>query len=555
MSSMNTVGTDGKYPIIDVEPYWRIWQLSQVWLGEEGENRYVPKVNDWVVDTNNAIFYNVDHLDETTLIPTLRALTMTSSGSFTDTEKLIGVGPGSPSEVFRVYLNTTVYPYTLAVDTGLGISGSMSSYAKLFIGTDITETGRVLSKVYDASGNFVTTAVQLETIAVDSHTNYLWKAVKRCHCTEKLEDGEIVTVVAYADDGHVVYRRELKIENTNTIMDTHVGIKYIEDISIESIWLANGSQDTLNYPLNLPMSSLNAVGVVHYSNGDELRLPINGTKFSMYGLAKHVSSISGEVVPMVLKYELSSDEYALAASGANQRFITKPLKLITTNPNNSIQVKLFCYPEWQGATVGYTLRFFLYNMDRNVWYDVTNYVQLAENTGAYNPKLYRYLQRKAVVLNLHDVSTNFIPFNHTQVFDIYLLQAPSADAVDSWNIVSQDAADGLRYGVGVYGRVNATNTLVNFAADFTTLEDWLEAYYYLARPLVDVVNETKAPAPTHFTTSYLGQETTFPISSWNEDLSIGTGLLSSKNVYIRFTKVTPTITQELGIAAAILKKF
>lgn len=554
--SDNVIGTDGRYPIQDSEPLWRIWDIGQIWFNKgPAANRYVPKVRDWVTDPETGDVWIVDHLDPITLIPTLRSIQFGNIGVLSDNDRLLGTGPGAPSDVYRIYLNTAVFPHTLAVDTGNGIKGTVSSYAKIFLGTDTSaETGHVISKMYDNSGNFVSTAVPLDTVMVDSHTNYSLKAVRRCNCTEAFKNGELATVVIYADDGHVVYKRQMLIENTDTIADAHVGIKYIAEISLECSWLSNSSTDVIEYPLNLPMDSLNMFGVVHYSDGSTSRYPVDGGKFAMDGLTDFVSTIPGRKIPLSLRYLLGPNEYAYASTGVNLNKITKPFTLVTTNPNNSVQVKLFAYPEWMGDANGYHIRFFMMNMERNVYFEVTDKVLFAENTGEFNPKLYGYLQRKAVTVNLRDVSGSFIPFIHTQLIDIVLNNPPSADSVPSWT-VSSEASDTIpRYGSTNYGYIK-NNGSVNFKTTQLALDAWLDEYYKRTLPPVNRMNETVAPLPTHFVVEYNGKSSTFPISDWDKDLNIGPNPVSGKLAVIRFVYRTPTNELQLSYAGAILKRF
>lgn len=551
----NVIGTDGRYPIVDEEPLWRIWSINQIWNGGAGENRYVPKVKDWVSDPETGDIWIVDHIDPVTLIPTLRSISFGNIGVLSDNDRLLGMGPGAPSDTYRVYLNTDVYPYTLSVDTGCGIKGTMSSYAKIFLGTDTTpETGRVISKVFDNSGNLVSTSTPLDLVLIDSHTNYSLKAVRRCNCTDKLKNGELVTVVIYADDGHVVYKRQMLVENTDTIADVNVGLKYITEISLDTIWMANGSTDTIEYPLNLPMDSLNMFGVVHYSDGSRLRLPVDGSKFTMRGLTSHVSTIPGQKVPLALIYQLGDKEHAYASTGVNGDKITKAFTLVTVNPNNSIQVKLFGYPEWQDNAIGYTMKWFLTNMERNISFDVTPHVRFAENTGPFNPKLYGYLQRKAVSINLRDVSGAFIPFIHTQLVDITLKQPPSADSLPSWTVRTEASDTVPEFGLDTYGFVHDDST-VSFKAGFNSMNDWLQAMYYKTLPLINRLNENTPPAPTHFIVSYNGIDTEYSVLMWDQYLNLGTAGVSGKFASIRFIKRTPTTDLQLSFAAVILKRY
>lgn len=550
-------GIDGGVPVHDPEGLWKIWALWEIWRGQEGKNRFVPNVHDWVTDPTTREMWIVDHLDPVSLIPTLRPFTMVASSStFTENDLIMGKGPGAPSDIFKVYINNEVMPHSAAVDAGCFIYGTLSSYVKVFAGTDTHEdTGRVVSKTYDASGNFVSTSVPLELVAIDSHTNYSIKTVRRFSVAEEFQNGDILTVVVYADDNHVVYKRSLIVENTNTIIDNTQGIRYIENISIESIWLNNTVPNQLDYPLNIPMNSLNMIGVVHYSDGTKLRLPIGGEgKFAMLGLNGHVSSIPGQPLDLTLRYTLDRSEIAFASGGTNNRYITKPYRLITTNPNFSLQVKLFCYPEWVSSAVGYRVRWYLLSAERNIFFDVTNNVSFASNTGPFNPKLYGYLQRKTVSINLRDVSPAFPPWNHVQNVDIVLMSPPSSDNQPSWTVLSEASDTVPRFGTNTFARI-ATGNKVNLGSLHTTLDEWLDDFYRKTLPLVRINQEAEAPDPTHFVTRFNGIDVEYPISNWKTDIMLGAAVSSGKLLTLKFVRKTTNGDMVLSVAGVITKQF
>lgn len=553
MNMHGVVGTDGHYPIVDDEPLWRMWNIEQIYRGQEGDAKYVPKIKDWVVDPDVFDFWVVDHVDPVSLIPTLRAFQPgRMSGSFT-LDALINTGPGQPSDTFRIYLNDAVFPHTLSVDTALHIDGTMSSYGKIFLGTDASEaTGKVISKVYDNSGNFVSNAVALELAAIDNHTNYAVKCVTRCHCTEQHPNNELVTLVIYSDNGHVVYKRQLLIENTDTISDIHASVRYISEISLECIWLSNTVADLIEFPLNIPMNALNMVGVVTYSDGSIIKYPVDGGKFAMLGLNGRMSTIPGQPVDLVLRYSLSQNEQAYASTGVNNNYITKPFKLTTINRNDSIAVKVFGYPEWQSDALGYRMRWFLMNMERDVQFEVTDQVRFAENTGPFDPKLYGVLQRKAISVNLYEVSPSFIPFVHTQVVDIVLQRAPTNDLQIPWS-VGTEASDTIpRFGTGIYGSIKSGGR-VNFASELTTREQWLHHFYEKTLPLVDRDNERGPLLPTHFIIQYGTAVTEYDIAAWDQNLAIGNNVAPGKNAYIRFVRREVSGDLQLAWAATTLK--
>ena len=64
-------GLDGVQPLYDREAPWKIWALFEIWMGGTGGHKFIPKVKDYVVDTDTNVWYIVDHLDPVTMIPTL----------------------------------------------------------------------------------------------------------------------------------------------------------------------------------------------------------------------------------------------------------------------------------------------------------------------------------------------------------------------------------------------------------------------------------------------------------------------------------------------------
>ena len=552
INTLGLMGTDGIVPVYNPEGRWCYWSISEIWTGEQGANRYVPKVNDYVIDPATFTTWIVDHLDPITLIPTLRIIRPANmSFSFSETDVLFGVGPGTQSDTYRVYIDQSVTPHVLAVDNRLRVAGSMASYVKIFKGSDLNETGNVISKVYDSSGNYISQAVPLELVAIDNHVNYAIKTVKVCHTTEELMDGEIVTAVVYSDTGHVVSKRQLLVENTSFIRSLNVSQKYVSHISLECPFLSQSVDNTIEFPLNVPLNALNMIGVVHYSDGSTLKLPVNGSKFTMHGVDQYVSSIVGQRVDLVLSYALSDNEVAYANTNVNGRYVTEAYFLLTTNPNNSYSVKLFGYPYFIDENNGYQMRWWLFNLDRNISFEVTPFVRFSENTGSYDPKGYGYLQRKSVSLNLRDVSAAFKPFIHTQLVDIVLNGPPTSDN-NPWSVSHESISTRSPFGVGLFAK-RIGNNQINISSNFTDFLEWKDHFYKQTYPLVNNRTELVPPNPTHFVINYEGIDTEYQIDDWSANLNVSSAVLIYKTVSIKFIKRTSTGDIQLAIAATVIK--
>lgn len=551
---ITVIGTDGETAVYNPDGLWKLWSINEIWQGGAAAGKYVPKVDDYIIDPELFMTWIVESLDNVTLIPTLREIRPANmSYSLSESDLLFGVGPGTQADTYRVYLDQSVTPHVLAVDIRLKIAGTMASYAKLFKGSDVSGSGHVISKVYDSMGNFISENIPLELVAIDSHNNYSIKTISVCHCLEDLVDGELVTAVIYNDQGHVVSKRQLLIENTAFIRSINVSQKYVSHISIESAFLSPTEINTIRFPLNIPLNALNVIGIVHYSDGSSLRLPIDGNKFRLFGLEQFVSSIVGQQIELVLSYALAPNEVSYAGVSADGHYVTEPYHLVTINPNNSYTVKLFGYPIWVSEADGYVMKWWLFNLDRNVFFDVTPYVQFSAQTGAFNPKGYGYLQRKAVNINLRDISAAFQSFVHVQLVDIVLQSPPdSSTNVTAWTVSHESMDTRPSFGVGLYARRNSVN-VVNLASGLDTEAEWLEKMYLQTYPLLDRTSELSVPNPTHFIVTINNQMNEFAIGQWNQNLLLSLDPAEHSTLSVRFIRRTSSGDLQLAIAAVMVK--
>lgn len=556
ISTLGITTKDGKAVIYDAAAPWKIWSLSEIYRGPQTVGAvYVPKVNDYVKDIETNTDYIVRNLDPVTLIPTLiekRPGNLTYVMSETDV--LFGVGPGTPADIYRVYYDDSVMPATCTVDTHCTIQGTMCQYVKVFKGADTSSsTGHVIGQIFDANKNFVTNNIPLELVQIDNHTNFATKIVSTFNISEELEDGELVTVVAYSSNGHVVSKRQCLIYKSAFIRSLNVSRRYITSINLLSPFLSPTNDHVINYPLNVPMDAMNLTGVVNYSDGSKVEYEVNGTKFDLLGMDQFISTIPYQKLELVLRYTLAEDEIAYTGVSSDGVFITEQYSLVTTDVNNSYNVKLYCYPVWVEATQNYRLNWYLYNLDRNISINVSPYVQFSDNTGSFNPTAFNVLQRKSVRLNLRDVSGSFKAYIHTQLVDI-VLKSPPNGRVTPWVVSHVADASRESYGTDMVAVQSASQPTVAFtiSANATSMENWLEKTYYRIVPLVDRINEIDPPKPTHFEVSYGSASKTYSLASWNTEINLGIETFIYKNISIKFLNKSGTSTQKLGVVEMML---
>ena len=535
-------GLDNVQPLYDREAPWKIWALFEIWMGGTGGHKFIPKVKDYVVDTDTNVWYIVDHLDPVTMIPTLRELFKNNvSTNFSATDLLFGIG--NPVETFRVYIDKRTFPYNTMVDSRVIIPGSASISAKLY--RYVNNEPIPISKIYDANGQFISENIPLELVRSDSHETVLSKSILPFHVSEDLEDNEVVLVVAFNAAGTPTYKRQLVVENTSFLRGTDNNRKYVSHISMKCPFLNDSAPNQIDFPLNIPTNAINAIGVVHYSDGSTFENPVDGNLFQLWGLDKYISSIEGRPVPLVLSYQLRQGESAEAGVGLEARGVTALYTIKTVNPNNSYSVKLFCYPEWVSPVDGYRLRWFLYSLDRNNYIDVTPYVQFDPNHGVFNPLGFGYAQSKVVSINLRDIGPGYKPFVHVQGVVINLFGAPNQSATP-WTV--GEVQSGVMYGRQLHlDRISGrTYSVKNGINDQVT---WLNRLYYETVPIIDNAVEVTPPRPTHFTlianNVALGE---FSINDWDKPIAVGVDIPLYSTVYLRFVRRVGDQVMELSMA-------
>jgi hypothetical protein len=552
ISTIGVAGIDGVVPVYDPTARWCFWAIGEIYVGTVGARRYVPKLHDYVIDPDTFTTWIVEHIDPVTLIARLRVIRPANmSYDFADTDILFGVGPGTQSDTYRVYLDQSVTPHILAVDARLRINGSMSAYMKLFKGADVSIVGNIISRLYDASGNVLTDAIPLEVVATMYDNNLAVKIPGVCYTNVALIDGELVTAVFYTPEGHVVSKRQLLIENTAFIRGQTVSQKYIVSINLESPFLSPTLDSIIEFPLNTPINALNLIGVIHYSDGTLLKLPVNGTRFSMFGLDHLLSTIIGQEIELVLSYQLAANEAAYGIEAAENGCITTPYRLVITEANNTIAVKVVGYPVWISQTAGYEMRWFLFNLDRNIFFDVTQHVRFAENTGPYNPKGYGYLQEKAIIVNLQSVSPVFRPFLHTQFFSIVLMRQPDGRQTP-WTVLQEMGAGNAVYGENIFAISNTVNRTVEIHCSCANYTDWIRKLYLNTYPLINRQTEAAPPMPTHFELRYENTAVEYTVSEWNRVLTTQLVLPLYSTLFIRFIKRTATGDMNLSMSGMLV---
>lgn len=495
---------------------------------------WVPNVNDLIFDPENG-WWLVAEVDFTTGYSTLKPWHPPASSVGDADEKLVGVGPGYSSESYRMFLDTSVTPFQLTPDFRLHAYGSQAQYYKVFLGADISEQfGRVISAMYDPSSNFLGDAVPLELVHPDDPTS-VEKTPAPGYTTERLANGELVTVVFYGADGTQLSQAQLLVVNSKAVRRADASKRYVEGIRLDSPFISSADPQVIEFPINVPVESLPMTAVTQYSDGTISRQSVNGSQYSLFGLRNYIATEVGQQFPLMLNYKLASDEVSFNMTPSINRSLSRTYIAKTVTADGAYEVKIFGYPVWVSAQQGYRMEYWLYNLDRQDFYNVTPYVELATNSAAFNPKSYGVVQTFTIALDLNKVDGRFAPYRAVQVVRVALLSSGDNQPAN-WEILFTSTQT-QGYGRGLVAAMNylsVNNWRVNLSMDSNNVEAWLDQMYYRAEPLFNVAIEEEPPRPTHFILQFLHNAYEYPIGDWNKDMLVNNDLAHGELIYVRW---------------------
>lgn len=547
-------------PISDPNRGHRRWLKSEIYTGPNGTGRYVPNEEDEAWDWVTGLWRVVTVNRSTGLSQLVQYIPPNTGESVSEEDILLGVGPGYQSESYRVYLDTSVIPHVLAIDSRLRVYGTTVSAVKVFWGTDISDESKVISAMYDQGGTLLGENIPLELVqmpnnpqsGVPSAINYAVKTPMVGYTSQKLPDNEPVTVVMYDDVGNVTSIAKLLIMNTAFIRTTDASKKFITSIHLDSPFLSEGDDSLLKFAINMPVDALNARGVVTYSDGSKKIMSVDGTKFNLYGLQNFIATIVGQKIELVLSYKLSADEYVYGASASLQKHLSIPYWATTTRLDGAYSVKLFCFPQWVDDITGFKLRWFLFNLNRSEFHEVTSLVTFGVNSLPFDPISYGPIQRVTVGINMNDLDSSYSNWRHSQTIGIALL-APGNEISNGWNIEYSPGQAEL-YGKGLRAIstfVNVNNWKLKIDCGLELQSTWLQKVFYNAEPLVNTQSENRAPEPNHFVLMIGNKEYTYPIDRWNTELLVTSVPANGEPLFIRFIRRLPENDLQLGIGGMI----
>lgn len=482
----------------------RVWHWDKVYFGPEpakytgdlSAKRYVvipgdiimhPDTGDWVVTD-----VDVNH------IPKLRPRNTKRDDNQTVNDMIV-----TPSKTYNrradvIHVDTSRRPYRYYVSSRIWINGSQASHYKVFMGTDISDRGNIISANYGPTGNLIGTNVELELVKFDrdSDVNLAVKTPKSGYLRELPLHDDVVTLVFYTQDGTYFDSQTLVVSHTN-FTPSHIATKYITDITLHTPFLSKTDRTVLEVPRNMLLQSMMLHASIHYSDGTvSPRYPVPSSKFQLLGAEAFAASVDMHSVDTVLSYKLAQGEAAVNSTATKEKFITKPYLLKVVPSDAAYSVKLFVLPIWDVTTRRWTLRYKLYDMKRRSTRDVTSLVEYGSDY-RFNGALYSQKQVIQVAINLSNVSPTYQHYRPVQRFEITLNRPGDEMGVPSYYTLSYSSATTIGYNwVANLTTSNGKNN-IDLSCGNATMDAWWENVYKNLM-ILNAADLPTAPRATHF---------------------------------------------------------
>jgi len=531
--------------IVDRDRGFRVWGEGDFYDAATGTG-YMPNNGDWIWRKTLGLTFEVTNADYTHL---------------TWTEKAINgipvVNDGTPlgghyplrSDKFRIYVDTSKNPATMVFDNNVNWNGADVHAVRVFRGTDITDTGEILSGYYK-NGRLDSTYLPMATISVAGAETVVKQAMNGA-CLAAVSHGEMFSFIVYDDVGNGVAMGVGYFILTSLVMALETPARQVLGIKLESPFIVDENSNVLTLPINMPLESIPLWCVVQYSDGSK-RLAVDGTRVKFNGLRNagahdtyYIASNAGNELPCVLSYQLAKGESYVGDDLVNGNVIVKDYVASTEAVDGAYSMKLFAIPTWLDATRGYRLQYLLYNLTRGQVYDATAYV-LYTTGNTFDPLLYGVKQRLNVQCDISKVNAQYRTFIHAQSFDITLIN-PGTEL--NTNFLLSYLPNGLVLGENIWAEFkysNVTYSELDVSCKKTSKAEWLAALYDTAYPLYDRRNEDAPPVPTHFEIHVGGNIYTYSVDEWLSKKTVNYKVGLNASLVIRWLKRGPTDTLQLA---------
>lgn len=527
---------------IDPSRRFTTWARNEIWTGPSGTGNYVPNPMDLIFDVPANAVYKVVNVDYTTGLSQWQRFVFSSLNGATDEDVLIGIGPGASSETWRLHVSLKTVPFQCIFDLRLVIPGQEAAYIKVFKSGNYDDPSNIISGMYDQENSWTSDSIPVQG-------NGMYKYVPQFYLKEAVENGQPLYVLVYNSAGVSISEYRVLAHVTDFIPSGNVAVKHISNITLETKFLSETVTDLVQIPKNITLASLVLHARVHYSDGSKSDLmPVDGTKFTLLNIQPFIAGIEDQNIPVRLKYVLGPDESGDGVfTNANERFITRLYTFKVMPTDYSYSVKLMSFPDWNTSEGRYYMKSFVYTMDRDESYDVSNIIVFGFNGDPFTGVPGSGNRTHIISVDLEDIDPGYNDFRYIQSVPANLL-APGNSVNLRWRI--QNDPQGTPYEALPATVVDAGATYtINVSGGLTTLNDWIEGLYLIQGPLFTAA-DVEPLDPTHFRVIFGSTSSQQPITNWNANLSFSkaNAITTGRTIIIEFIRIDGGDTYVLGCA-------
>lgn len=531
--------------IVDRDRGYRQFSREEL-FSFETRTGWLPNNGDLIKDSARRMFFEVKSVDYTAY--TWEETPWTQTPVINDKPALGGLNPFH-NVTTNVYVDSSKHPATMRIDSRFPFVGSDLDSVRIFLGTDITQDGNIISG-YLVNGRLADSKIPLRTVSLPG-ADTIRKEMRTGVCTRDVENGAGIRVVVYADNGEVAYIAGGQIIRTNIVAAAEAPQRQVLDVKLVSPFMDDTDTTTLHLPINIAIDDIPLSVEVYYTDGKRT-LPIDGSRVKLAGLRNagafdsyYIASNAGHKLNLSVTYRLAANE-TYVGDDVHFGAITKDYYATTEAVDGAYSLKLCVVPVWLDAARGYRLQYVLYNLMRGNYFDVTDHVTFPADNAPFDPLLFNVQQKLNVQVDVSNASPIYKSHVHAQSFAITLRAKGN---MMSTNFTLGYLPGELVYGEGVFAKfsfVNVSYSTVDISCGATSKARWLEKLYYSTYPLYDRRSESGPPEPTHFELVSGGYTYLHPIDAWLDPLNVDYRLVTGSTLTIRWIRRTPTDTLYLG---------
>jgi hypothetical protein len=424
---------------------------------------------------------------------------------------MIGVDPACAEllTIRNLFLNPTNNKFPVSVDVHIPIEGTEMSYAKLFIGHDVSKTGNVISVRYDEAGNVLDDRLALVKNDPSDPANFTY-SIREGNIIKLLPENTTVTLVIYNSTGGGVRFRTLGVKYNHLTANLNNSASFIKDIVLEHAWVDPQNPNRLLVPVSVLESTFNPTIRKVYQNNREELISESDLNLSVDGWGGWTLPRAGVSFPIVVKYQLKEGERSVVTDPYLGSHIAKVYDAVIVDRGTGIVYYVHVLPEYVDTVIGYRLRAYLFNSDYSARLDVSSKISYT----AFNGKAWGSKQTINYTLRLNDVvevaSNDIIsgsitievvgkPLDKATAYRLYTHPKDLTPYGNDLRLV-------LRPGIGIYN--------LDISVGKSQQANWLEEMYYKLNPYYDPLTAETAPTPTHVDVQIGNTLLTYRMDEW-----------------------------------------